>query len=101
MSVWERKNRRTRCPSRKILSGRIDDANRTKIGVATMVPDRWTVRRSGASLPNAKCVRVSLERIQGQDPSQMPFVEDRQIQAVAPQRPNQPLSICGLPRRPR
>src|SRR5262249_15781902 len=31
---------------------------------------------------------VVIERIQGQDPSQMPFVEDQHmIQAVAPQRP--------------
>src|SRR5215467_13864759 len=32
----------------------------------------------------------------------MPFVEDQHmIQAVAPKRPDQPLNICVLPRRPR
>jgi hypothetical protein len=31
-----------------------------KIGMVTMVPDRWTARRSGASFANPRCVRVSL-----------------------------------------
>jgi hypothetical protein len=32
-----------------------------KIGMATMTPDRWTARPRGASLPNAKCVRLCRE----------------------------------------
>ena len=31
-----------------------------KTCAVTMVPDRWTARRRGASLLNPKCVRVSL-----------------------------------------
>jgi hypothetical protein len=34
--------------------------NPDRIGVATMAPRLWTARRSGASLSNPKCVRVSL-----------------------------------------
>ena len=42
----------------KIVSARNDDVIRT--GMATTVPDRSTARPSGASLPNPRCVRVSL-----------------------------------------
>ena len=44
----------------KIISARSDDAIQTRPVVVTMVPDHWTARRRGASLLNAKCVRVSL-----------------------------------------
>src|SRR5262249_21378823 len=42
----------------KIISARSGDAIRTRL--ARLAPDRWTARRSGASFPNPKCVRVSL-----------------------------------------
>jgi len=32
--------------------------NPVEIGMATMTPDRSTARPRGASLPNAKCVRI-------------------------------------------
>jgi len=56
----------------------------------------------GSSLPKTqmRARLVVIERIQGQHLSQMPFVEDQHmIQAVAPQRPDQPLNIFDLPFR--
>jgi hypothetical protein len=51
-----------------------------KIGVLTMVPDRWTARRSGASFqPQVRARLVVILRIQSQDPSQMPFAEDHDM----------------------
>jgi hypothetical protein len=48
--------------------------------------------------PQVRARLIVIERIQSQDPAQMPFAEDQDmIQAVAPQRPDQALNIRVLP----
>jgi hypothetical protein len=55
-AYWRWKYRPRGCPSRKSYPRVL--MMQTGMGVATIVPHRWTVRRSGASLSSDKCVRV-------------------------------------------